>query len=89
VFCYAAITSLAMFTPQRLANHARYTKVLLIKLPKAQEFIDDCFLLSYTAQFGDVTRFIKHSTKVEICAEAAKYDKHNIGEYVGRKGYLK
>jgi hypothetical protein len=63
---YTAIASLAVLAPQWHTNHARNAKVLVIELPQAQELINDSLLLGQAAKFGNIARFIKHGTEIEV-----------------------
>jgi hypothetical protein len=40
-FRNAAVTPLAMLTPQRFPHHAVYAKVVLLKLPRLHKLIND------------------------------------------------
>jgi hypothetical protein len=79
---HAAITSFTMLASQRHSNHARNAEVLLIKLPQAQQLIDDNLLLSEAAEFGHKPRLIEHRAEIEIPAEGIKYSKGKVAKGV-------
>lgn len=68
MFSYTAIASLAMFTSEWHAYHTRHAKIMLIKLPEAQQLINDRFLLCQTSKFWNIARLIDHRACVKIGA---------------------
>ena len=79
---YTAIAPLTMLAPQWHPHHTKDAKVLVIKLPQTQKLIDDSFLLSKTAKFGHISRFISHTTEVEIPAKGVKDNECDIAEWI-------
>jgi hypothetical protein len=77
---YATIASFTMLASQRHSNHARNAEVLLIKLPQAQQLIDDSLLLRETAEFGHKPRLIEHRAEIEIPAEGVKYSEGKVAK---------
>lgn len=78
VFCHTAGAPLTVFASQRPPDHAIHTKILLIKFPQAQQFVDNRLLLSPTSELWHITRIFSHANGVEPCAEAVCNAKNQI-----------
>jgi hypothetical protein len=72
------LASPAVFTPQRSSNHTTDAEVGLVKLPKANELIDDSFLLSHAIQLWHKSGIIRHADVVEIGTKAVEEGKRKI-----------
>ena len=70
MFRNAMTTSSTVLTSNRPSDHASYAEVLVVKLPQAQQFVDDSFLLSSTSKFWYVARILDHAIYVEVCTES-------------------
>ena len=69
---HAAIAPFAVFASQWHANHARDTEVLFIKLPQAQELINNLLLLSETTKLRNKARFVETGAEVEVATQTVK-----------------
>jgi hypothetical protein len=83
---HATIASFTMLAPQRHSNHAWHAKVLLVKFPQAQQFIDDNLLLREATKLWDKTRLIEHRAEIEIPAETIEYSEDDVAEGIRGKG---
>jgi hypothetical protein len=85
MLCHAAIASFTVLASQRHSNHAWNAKVLLIKLPQAQQLVNDNLLLCETTKFGDKSRLIEHRAEVEISTKSIKYSEEKIAKGIRGK----
>ena len=79
---YAAIASLTMLAPQRHPNHTGDAEILVIKLPQAQELINNSLLLSKAAELGNIARFVSHATEIEVATERVENSERDIGDWI-------
>lgn len=61
MFRHTSRASPTVFASHRHTDHAVYTVVVLVKLPKTDQFINDGFLRRSTAQFRYVSRVLHHA----------------------------
>ena len=78
----AAIASFTMLASQRHPNHAGNAEILLIKLPQAEQFIDNNLLLCEAAEFRYKARFIEHCAEIEVPAKSVEYAKGKVAEWI-------
>jgi hypothetical protein len=78
MLCNAARTAFAVLASQRLANHAKYTKVLLVKLPLLKQLVYHGSLLVSTACLRNKAGVFNHRVDVEICCEAIEHREQYI-----------
>lgn len=78
MLCNAARTAFAVLASQRLANHAKYTKVLLVKLPLLKQLVYHDFLLVSTTCLRNKAGVFCHRVDVEICCEAIEHREQYI-----------
>ena len=71
-----------MLASQRLSYHAGDAKVLVIKLPQAQEVINNSLLLVPTGQFRYISWIFDHAVNIEICAEAVGDRKKEVQDWI-------
>jgi hypothetical protein len=64
----AALTPTAVLTTKRRADHTKDAEVGLVKLPEADEFIDDSLLFSNAVKLGHKAWIEHHASDVEIRA---------------------
>jgi hypothetical protein len=82
MLCHAAIAPFTMLASQRHSNHAWNAKVLLIKLPQAQQLVYDNLLLCETAKLRNKPRLIEHCAEVEIPAKSIEYSENKVAERI-------
>ena len=70
MFRYATATPFAVLTSKWPSDHARYTEILVIELPQAQQLVNDCFLLGTASKLWYVARVFDHAVCVEICTKS-------------------
>lgn len=63
---YASLASFAVLASERRPHHALNTEVLVVKLPKTQELIDDSLLLAPATRFWDKPGVLDHAQDVEV-----------------------
>ena len=63
-------TSFTVLTPQGSSDHAIYTEILVIELPQAQKFVNNCLLLRATSKLRYVARVFDHAVYVEVCTKS-------------------
>jgi len=78
----AAIASFTMLASQRHPNHAGNAEILLIKLPQAEQFIDNNLLLCEAAEFSHKARLIEHCAEIEVPAKSVEYAKGKVAERI-------
>lgn len=78
----ASLTSAAVLASQGRSNHARNTKVGLVKLPLRKQLIDNSLLLRNAIHLGHEAGIVSHAGNVEIRCEAVKDGKDDVEEQV-------
>jgi len=78
----AAIAPFTMLASQRHANHAGNAEILLIKLPQAEQFIDNNLLLREAAEFRYKARLVEHCAEIEVPAKSVEYAKGKVAERI-------
>lgn len=73
-----------MFASQWPSNHAVYAEILIVKLPQAEQLVNNCFLLRPTPKLGYVARVFDHTNGIEPCTESIADSKANVVDRVGR-----
>jgi hypothetical protein len=63
---HAFLASLAVLTPQRRPDHARNTKVGLVKLPQLDELVNDGLLLRNAVHLWHETGVLHHGGDVKV-----------------------
>ena len=78
-------TSLAVLAAERLPDHARHAEVVLVKLPQAQELVDDGLLFGDAVQFGDIARVKYHTGRIKVDRQTERAGKEKVEQGVVRK----
>jgi hypothetical protein len=74
----ATATAATVLAAERLARHARNTKVFLVKLPEFEELLDHLPLLVPAADLGHIARILNHGVDVEIGRKTIENGKQNV-----------
>ena len=74
-----------MLAPDWHPDHAVNAKVLVIKFPETDQFVNHGFLRSATAKLRDVAGILGHGHGVEICAQGKGDCEEKIEYLVLRK----
>jgi len=61
-----SLASFAVLASERRSNHARSTEVLVVKLPKTQELVDNSLLLAPATRLWDKAGVLDHAQDVEV-----------------------
>ena len=73
-----SIAHFAVLAPHGSSDHARNAKMLLIKLPGFNKFVNDWLLLASTAALWNIARIFEHGLEVEKRTESVKQTEHDI-----------
>lgn len=77
---HTSLTPPTMLTSQRRPDHALHTKVRLVKLPEADELINNSLLLRNTIQFRYKAWVASHAAVVEPSAETESACENEVHE---------
>jgi hypothetical protein len=83
VLGHASLASLAMLTPQRCPNHARNTKVGLVKLPQPDELVDDGLLLRDAIHFRHEPWILHHRGDIKVADQGEEDNESQVEPPVG------
>jgi len=75
---YTSLTSLAVLTSKWRSNHAQGTEVLVIKLPKTEEFVDHSLLLAPATRFWNKAGIFDHTQDVEVRTGTIRNCKYEV-----------
>ena len=64
-----ALAPAAMLASQRSPDHARNTKVGLVKLPETNQLVDDGLLFRNAIHLGNKSWIVHHAPDVEPCRQ--------------------
>ena len=79
---YTSLASLAVLTSKWRSSHAQSTEVLVIKLPKAKEIVDDGLLLAPATRLWDKARVFDHAEDIEVRTSTICYTEYEIKERI-------
>jgi len=74
----AALTPAAMFASQWSSDHARNTKVGLIKLPEADQLVDNGLLFGDSIELRHETRIVDHTPDIKPGAQGIGEDERKV-----------
>ena len=67
-----------MMAAYRYPDHAMYTKVLIVKFPKANQLVNNSFLRCTTTELWYVARVFNHADDIEVGTKTIAHCKQEI-----------